>query len=597
MKLPVRPAQAMVSKRSRALLTALTIVMAGALPAQAFPHRSLVASNIATIESASNVTAAITTNVTTGSTNRVTVVDTNAVAMTTNASVAELVAPNTTINGLVTAALLDEAAYVAAPVPVVSSTILNISANNASASVLANISTLQTTLQTSSSSPTLDQVTSSNDLPSSDSRVLVQFNSLAATPSSSVLPSDVAAMDMVINSTFLTNVDTHVLTLDNTTANVSDVVTALRARDDVAYASLDYKVKAHYADTPYGYSLYNLDLVQAPCDWNQETVGTSNVAVCIIDSGIQVNHPDLASNVWVNTAEIPNNGIDDDGNGCVDDVLGGCGFINGQQVSVNDDNSHGTHVAGTIGATRNGAGVLGVAQKVSLMSCKFLDAAGDGYNSDAIACINYCAANFKRMGQTVPIYSNSWGCLNCYDPTVYNAIANTAGLFLFAAGNNGQLTDSSDITQQFFPADYGLANQLSVGASDTNDALASFSNYGARTVSLFAPGVNILSTIPNSTYAYKSGTSMATPHTAGAAALIAAQYPSLSVTNMKASMLASVTPVAGLNGYCQANGRLNIYNQSLVLSKSPYYAVPASGLTKDSSVTRQSTCKASAAFG
>ena len=117
--------------------------------------------------------------------------------------------------------------------------------------------------------------------------------------------------------------------------------------------------------------------------------------------------------------------------GCIDDVLGGCGFINGQQVSVNDDNSHGTHVAGTIGATKNGAGVLGVAQKVSLMSCKFLDANGDGYNSDAIACINYCAANFKRMGQKVPIYSNSWGCLNCYDPTVYNAIANTAGQLIF----------------------------------------------------------------------------------------------------------------------------------------------------------------------
>jgi hypothetical protein len=292
----------------------------------------LTASDIATIESASNVTAAITTNVTTGSTTNVTVVDPNAVAMTTNASVAELVAPNTTINGLVTAALLDDAAYVAAPVPVVSSTVLNISANNASASVLvsltalrtwavhrhtkslqnawwtadefqqnlptvkhtehpsaqniieylkqldgilaimlswlghatsmlltafsmslflvktmsamwlganltyvcavqANISTLQTTLQTNVSSPTLDQVTSSNDLPSSDSRVLVQFNSLAATSSSSVLPSDVAAMDMVINSTFLANVDTHVLNLDNTTANVSDVVTALRARD------------------------------------------------------------------------------------------------------------------------------------------------------------------------------------------------------------------------------------------------------------------------------------------------------------------------------------------------------------------------------
>lgn len=113
--------------------------------------------------------------------------------------------------------------------------------------------------------------------------------------------------------------------------------------------------------------------------------------------------------------------------GCVDDVLGGCGFINGQQVPVTDDNSHGTHVAGTIGASKNGAGVLGVAQKVSLMACKFLDANGNGYNSDAIACINYCAANFKRMGQKVPIYSNSWGCLNCYDPTVYNAIANTNG--------------------------------------------------------------------------------------------------------------------------------------------------------------------------
>ena len=116
--------------------------------------------------------------------------------------------------------------------------------------------------------------------------------------------------------------------------------------------------------------------------------------------------------------------------GCIDDVLGGCGFINGQQVSVDDDNSHGTHVAGSIGATKNGAGVLGVAQKVSLMSCKFLDADGNGFNSDAIACINYCAANFKRMGQKVPIYSNSWGCLNCYDPTVYNAIANTAGQLL-----------------------------------------------------------------------------------------------------------------------------------------------------------------------
>lgn len=113
--------------------------------------------------------------------------------------------------------------------------------------------------------------------------------------------------------------------------------------------------------------------------------------------------------------------------GCVDDVLGGCGFINGQQVPVTDDNSHGTHVAGTIGATKNGAGVLGVAQKVSLMACKFLDSNGNGFNSDAIACINYCAANFKRMGQKVPIYSNSWGCLNCYDPTVYNAIANTNG--------------------------------------------------------------------------------------------------------------------------------------------------------------------------
>ncbi|KAL3133992.1 hypothetical protein ABBQ32_008432 [Trebouxia sp. C0010 RCD-2024] len=511
-------------------------------------------------------------------------------------SAAALVSPGTTINGRLSSALLSDAAFVAAPVPMVTTGILNISATNASASVLANISTLQTNLQTNTASPNLAQTTSTNELPSSDARILVQFNSLASTATTSAIPQDVADLSAVVNSTFLANVDTHVLELDNSTVNASELVTELRGRDDVAYASLDYKVSVQYSDTPYGYNLYNLDLIQAPCNWNQETYGSNNIAVCIIDSGIQTNHPDLAANVWVNTAEIPNNGIDDDGNGCIDDVLGGCGFINGKQVPVDDDNSHGTHVAGTIGATKNGAGVMGVAQKVSLMSCKFLDANGDGFNSDAIACINYCAANFKRMGQKVPIYSNSWGCLNCYDPTVYNAIANTAGLFLFAAGNNGQLTDSTDITQQFFPADYGLANQISVGASDTTDSLAAFSNYGAKTVSLMAPGVNILSTIPGSTYAYKSGTSMACPQTAGAAALMATEYASLTAADLKASMLSSATPVATLQGYSQTGGRLNILNQTRVLS-SNYGYVRASNLAKDSAVTRQSKCSAMTALG
>lgn len=426
------------------------------------------------------------------------------------------------------------------------------------------------------------QTSTSLTQPAAENRILVQFNTPSPNATApNAVPEDIMD-DTDVNATnYLPISKTYVLEVAPELDTISKVL-ELRDRDDVAFASPDFQVNVQYADgtSSTSYNLYGLDTIDAPCLWNQLDTGTNTTAVCVIDSGVQTNHPDLAANLWRNPFEIPGNGIDDDGNGCIDDILG-CGFINGSQVSVFDDNSHGTHVAGTIGAVKNGFGISGVNQRVAIMACKFLDADGVGYNSDALSCFNWCKTNFAHIGQAVPIYSNSWGCLDCYDPTVYNGLLNTTGLQIFAAGNNGVFTDSSDPTQQFFPADYGLPNQISVGATDNLDNPAPYSNYGPQTVNLFAPGSNIISLIPNNTFAYKSGTSMATPHVAGAAALIANAFPSASAAALKSSMLASVNVTGTLAGYCGTQGRLNVYNQSVTLQRAPYNIKPAGNLPRD----------------
>ncbi len=293
--------------------------------------------------------------------------------------------------------------------------------------------------------------------------------------------------------------------------------------------------------------------IDATLAWDV-SVGSPNVIVGDIDTGCDYNHPDLAANIWTNPGEIPGNGIDDDGNGFVDDVHG-YDFYN-RDGDPFDDNGHGTHTAGTIGAVGdNGIGVVGVNWNVKIMCIKFLNSGGSGSTDGAIQAIDYAT----QMG--VDLTSNSWGG-GGFSQALYDAIA-AAGThemaFVAAAGNNGRDTD----TFPNYPSAFDLANIVAVAATDDNDRLASFSNYGATTVDLAAPGVSILSTLPGASYGGLSGTSMATPHVAGVLALMRAVSPNVPVAQMKASLLSSVDRadthpnLSGLVGKCVSEGRLN----------------------------------------
>jgi subtilisin family serine protease len=257
--------------------------------------------------------------------------------------------------------------------------------------------------------------------------------------------------------------------------------------------------------------------IDAPEAWDI-TRGDGSVVVGVIDSGIDYNHPDLAGAIWTNPKEAID-GVDNDGNGYVDDVRGWDFYSNDNNPM--DDNGHGTHVAGTIAATAaNGIGVAGVAN-AKVMALKFLGADGTGSTSAAIAAVNY-ATQMKKAGVNIPLTNNSWGA-GVGSTELYNAIranADAGMLFVAAAGNGGsdQVGDNNDVTPNY-PANYDVANVVSVAATDRLDNRGSFSNYGAVTVDLAAPGVTIASLAPNGGYVYMDGTSMASPHVAGAAAL------------------------------------------------------------------------------
>src|SRR6476660_8986306 len=237
------------------------------------------------------------------------------------------------------------------------------------------------------------------------------------------------------------------------------------------------------------------------------TTGKKSVVVGVIDTGIDAAHPDLSANMWINPGEncpgCRNDGIDNDHNGYVDDWRG-WDFINNDN-NPTDDNGHGTHVAGTVGAVgTNGTG----------------DVAG------AVAALRYATA----MG--VRITNNSWGGTE-YSQALYDAIADAnahGDLFVAAAGNDGTNSDTTPTD----PADSNLPNIISVGASDSSDHLAYFSNYGQSNVDLAAPGVSIYSTWPGRAYRSESGTSMASPHVAGAAALVLAAHPAATADTIKA---------------------------------------------------------------
>jgi hypothetical protein len=239
-----------------------------------------------------------------------------------------------------------------------------------------------------------------------------------------------------------------------------------------------------------------------------------------------------------------------------------------------DDNFHGTHVSGTIGAVgNNGLGVVGVNWTSNIMGLKFLNAQGQGTTENAIVAIDF-AVQAKIAGQNVRVLNNSWGGggpSQALLDEINKADANDI-LFAAAAGNNGTNND----TMPFYPANYNTPNMVAVAATDNKDQKASFSNYGATTVHLGAPGANVLSTRPANTYGYLSGTSMATPHVSGAAALVLAAKPTLTTAQLKSAILTNVDPIPSMNGRTITGGRLNVCKAITSCPDFALSAVPAS---------------------
>lgn len=293
--------------------------------------------------------------------------------------------------------------------------------------------------------------------------------------------------------------------------------------------------------------------IDAPEAWRtcNGEVG-AGVIVAVIDTGIDYNHEDLRGQMWVNPNEIPDNGIDDDGNGYIDDIHG-ADFAN-DDGDPWDDGMHGTHCSGTIaGIGNNGIGVTGVAWRgVRLMALKFLSSDGSGRTSDAAKAIDYAIAEGARIA------SNSWGGGGS-NPILRMAIERAAAagvLFVAAAGNSG--TDND--VEPHFPSNYEVDNIISVASTTVEGDLSSFSCYGASTVDVAAPGSYIFSTVPNSQYKTLSGTSMATPHVSGLAALIWMYRPKLSMQQVKEIIMDSVQLLPSLEGQVLSKGLINAHN-------------------------------------
>ncbi len=304
-----------------------------------------------------------------------------------------------------------------------------------------------------------------------------------------------------------------------------------------------------------------------------DLVKGSPAVVGVIDTGIDYNHPDLAANIWINPGEIPGDRIDNDGNGLVDDIRG-WDFVNNDNDPM-DDFGHGTHCAGTIGAVGgNGVGVVGVCWSIKMVPLKFLAANGFGQISDAVDAVSYAT----KLG--VRLTSNSWGGggfnQSLYD--VIQAAGKSNQLFIAAAGNDGQDTDPAP----HYPSAYNLDNIISVASVDRNATLSVFSNWGATSVDLAAPGGAILSTLPGDRYGALSGTSMATPHVAGACALYLSQSPDAATRIVKANVLASADRIPALEGRCMAEARLNLYQFLLPVARDlPFVWVESIRMSND----------------
>jgi len=347
---------------------------------------------------------------------------------------------------------------------------------------------------------------------------------------------------------------------------------ALRANPDVEYAEPNYIIRLdRQPNDPHFNSLWGLlnigqtvigaigvpgADIKADRAWDLTTGSRANV-VGVIDTGIDYNHPDLIANMWTapRAFSVTIGGV------VINCAAGTRGF-NAITNSCNpmDDHSHGTHVAGTIGAVgNNGVGVAGVSWVASMMGLKFLSASGSGSTSDAIKAIEFAIQAKAVLGAdaNVRILNNSWGG-GGFSTALRNQIvaANSADmLFVAAAGNSNTNNDTSP----HYPSNYDVANVISVASTTNQDQRSSFSNYGASTVHLGAPGTSIASTVPGNSYSVFSGTSMAAPHVAGTAALALA-YCGMTTAQVKAALLNFVDPIASMSGRTTTGGRLNAYN-------------------------------------
>ncbi|HEX4924982.1 MAG TPA: S8 family peptidase [Bdellovibrionales bacterium] len=347
----------------------------------------------------------------------------------------------------------------------------------------------------------------------------------------------------------------------------------------IEYAEPDIRVQRfNTPNDPMFQNQWAHGIVQSAAAWDI-SVGSSSVVVAVLDTGVDYSHPDLRDNIWINPREIAGNGRDDDGNGYVDDVRG-YDFANNDNDPMSDDSGvyHGTHTAGTVGASGgNAIGIAGHAPVVKIMPVKFLAGDGGGDLSAAIRAIDYAVANGAK------VMNNSWG-----SPQASRALADAVArardagvLFVAASGNGGSdgVGDNND-AQPVYPASFPYDNVISVASSGRGDSLSGFSNYGARTVHVAAPGEDILSTMNGGRYQMMSGTSMASPLVSGVLALMISRRPDLNYQQIKAALLTSVDTNASLQGRVSSGGRVNAFKALRAVSNGgPVVTPPPGGQT------------------
>jgi subtilisin family serine protease len=408
--------------------------------------------------------------------------------------------------------------------------------------------------------------------------VIVKFRAGASSASRGLAlqHANAAVRERILTGTMRRGGDTEGLTVIHSGLGTAAAIERLRGNPNVEYAEPNY-VYHHSAtsnDTYFtsgqlwgmygsGTTPANVYGTGAAVAWAANHTDCSSVYIGIIDEGFMFNHTDLAANAATVPGEVAGNGVDDDGNGYVDDVRGWDFANNDASTFDGTTDDHGTHVAGTIGAVGgNGAGVAGVCWNVKLLSGKFLGRNG-GTTANAIKAVDYFTDLKTRHGINLVATNNSWGG-GGFSQALQDAIerANAANiLFVAAAGNSTYNCEVSSC----YPGEYPNANVISVASITSTGAISSFSNYGSTTVDIGAPGSGVVSTVPASSkgavvsaYASYGGTSMASPHVAGAAALYAAYHPGSSAASIKSAILSTAVPTPSLVGKTVTGGRLSV---------------------------------------